>query len=352
MSQTPPEQAAVTPAVLASRDLPQWLAATGCSLAFTTYQTGKLFLMGVRPDGALSVFERTFERAMGLWAEDRRLLLGGAFQVWRFEDVLDTGAMHDGYDALYVPRVGHVTGDIDVHDVARDRDGRVLMVNTKYNCIAALSERHGFEVVWKPPFVTSVAPGDRCHLNGMALADGRLAFATAASRSDVLAGWRDHRQNGGVVLHVQTGEVIAEGLSMPHSPRWHEDRLWLLSAGTGHLGYLDPVSGEFQKVAFCPGFARGLAFVGHYAIVAMSRPRGNATFEGLGLQAELDTRGAEAQCGLHIINTDTGNAEQWVRIEGFADELYDVAVLPGVRRPMALGFQTDEIRRLTSIGPG
>jgi uncharacterized protein (TIGR03032 family) len=136
---------------------------------------------------------------------------------------------------------------------------------------------------------------------------------------------------------------------MPHSPRWHNGRLWLLNAGTGHLGYLDPDSGAFIEVAFCPGFARGLAFVGDYAIVAMSKPRGNATFEGLDLQANLEAHGAVAQCGLHVINTVTGNAEQWVRIEGFADELFDVAVLPGVRRPMALGFQSDEIRRLTTM---
>ena len=337
------------PSILASRELPDWLAAMGCSLAFSTYQTGKLFLMGVRPDGVLSVFERTFERAMGLWAEPKRLWMGAAFQVWRFEDVLDPGATHDGYDALYVPRVGHVTGDIDVHDVARDADGRVLMVNTKYNCIAELSERHGFGVVWSPPFISEIAPGDRCHLNGMALVDGHLTYATAASRSNVLAGWRDHRRGGGVVMDVRSGEVIADGLSMPHSPRWHNGRLWLLNAGTGHLGYLDPASGAFTEVAFCPGFARGLAFVGDYAIVALSKARGNATFQGLDLQDNLDAQGAVAQCGLHVINTVTGNAEQWVRIEGFADELYDVAVLPGVARPMALGFQNDEIRHFTSM---
>lgn len=342
----PPQPA---PSVQASREFGDWLRARGCSLAFSTYQSGKLFLMGVRPDGVLSVFDRTFERAMGIWAEDRRLWLGGAFQVWRLEDVLDPGATHDGYDALYVPRVGHTTGDVDVHDVAHDADGRVLMVNTKYNCIAALSERHGFRVVWSPPFISEIALGDRCHLNGMALVDGHLAYATAASRSNVLDGWRDHRNGGGVVMDVRSGEVIAEGLSMPHSPRWHDGRLWLLNAGTGHLGYLDPGSGAFTEVAFCPGFARGLAFVDDYAVVALSKARGNATFDGLGLQQNLDAQGAVAQCGLHVINTTTGNAEQWVRIEGFADELYDVAVLPGVSRPMALGFQTDEIRRLTSV---
>lgn len=347
-----PEHVAPPPAdgsVLASRDLPGWLATMACSLAFSTYQTGKLFLLGVRPDGVLSVFERTFERAMGMWVEERRLWLGSAFQIWRLENVLDPGVTHDGYDALYVPRAGYVTGDIDVHDVARDADGRVLMVNTKYNCIAELSERHGFRVVWAPPFISDIAPGDRCHLNGMALVDGHVAYATAASRSNVLDGWRDHRDGGGVVMDVRSGEVIAEGLSMPHSPRWHNGCLWLLNAGTGHLGFLEPDSGHFTEVAFCPGFARGLAFVGEYAVIALSRPRRNGVFEGLDLQRNLDAHSAIAQCGLHVINTTTGHAEQWVRIEGFAEELYDVAVIPHVVRPMALGFQSDEIRRLTSI---
>lgn len=45
----------------------------------------------------------------------------------------------------------------------------------------------------------------------------------------------------------------------------------------------------------------------------------------------------------------SGDVVHWLRIEGMVQELYDVVPLPGVRRPMALGFKTDEIRRVLSI---
>jgi hypothetical protein len=40
----------------------------------------------------------------------------------------------------------------------------------------------------------------------------------------------------------------------------------------------------------------------------------------------------------------------WLRIGGVVEELYDVAVLPGVRRPLAIGLKTDEIRRIVTVG--
>ena len=58
---------------------------------------------------------------------------------------------------------------------------------------------------------------------------------------------------------------------------------------------------------------------------------------------------AEARCGAQVIDLRTGDAVHWLRIEGIVDELYDVITLPGVRSLMALGFKTDEIRRVISI---
>jgi hypothetical protein len=39
----------------------------------------------------------------------------------------------------------------------------------------------------------------------------------------------------------------------------------------------------------------------------------------------------------------SGDAVHWLRVEGMVHELYDLAVLPGVRQPMVLGLKTDEI---------
>jgi uncharacterized protein (TIGR03032 family) len=136
---------------------------------------------------------------------------------------------------------------------------------------------------------------------------------------------------------------------MPHSPRVYQDQLWLLNSGTGFLGRVDRSAGRFEPVAFCPGYLRGLAFVGHYAVVGLSGPRHNKTFQGLDLDDELARRKAEPRCGLHVIDLRSGDAVHWLRIEGVVQELYDVVVLPGVSRPSALGLRTDEIRRTLSM---
>jgi uncharacterized protein (TIGR03032 family) len=336
--------------VTGSPHLAAWLAEHAVSLAFTTYQTGKLFLLGCSPEGHLAVFERTFNRAMGLWADGQTLWLSTLYQLWRLENLLQPGELHQGHDRLYVPKVGYTTGDLDVHDVTIDDTGRVVFVATGFGCLATLSGRASFTPLWRPPFLSKQAAEDRCHLNGLAVVDGRPRYVTAVSTSDVVDGWRDRRRDGGVILEIPDGRVVVAGLSMPHSPRWHTGRLWLHNSGSGQFGSVDPSSGVFEPLAFCPGYLRGLAFVGDYAIVGLSRPRQDKTFGGLALETELARRGAEARCGLLVIDLRSGDAVHWLRVEGMVRELYDVAVLPGVRRPMSLGFKTDEIQRTIAIG--
>jgi uncharacterized protein (TIGR03032 family) len=337
--------------VTSSRQFPAWLAERRISLAFTTYQAGKLFLLGQQPDGRLSVFERTFNRCMGLWGDGQTLWMSSLYQLWRFENALAPGEQYNGHDRLYVPRVGYTTGDLDIHDLAVDAGGRVVFVNTRFSCLAALSERASFTPLWRPPFVSRLAAEDRCHLNGLAMDQGRPRYVTAVSTSDVTDGWRDRRRDGGVVIDVHSNQVIASGLSMPHSPRVHQGRLWLLQSGTGYLGSIDLAGGTFQPLTFCPGYLRGLAFAGEYAIVGLSGPRHDQkTFGGLALDDELAAHGASARCGLYVIDLRSGDVAHWVRLEGMVSELYDVVVLPGVVRPMALGFKTDEIQRLLTMG--
>lgn len=180
---------------------------------------------------------------------------------------------------------------------------------------------------------------------------GEPRYVTAVSRSDVADGWRDHRQAGGVVIDVQSNEVILDGLSMPHSPRLHGDKLWLLDSGRGEFGHVDRDHGRFEPVAFLPGYGRGLSFINGFAVIGVSKPRNNRTFSGLPLDDRLKGKNAEARCGLYVIDLETGDAAHWLRIEGLVDELYDVAVLPNIQRPMAIGLKTDEIRRVLSVAP-
>jgi len=170
---------------IASRQFTSWLQELKVSLAFTTYQTGNLFLIGLQPDGRLSVFERTFNRCLGLWDDGQTLWMTSLYQLWRFENALEPGQVANGFDRVYVPQVGYVTGDLDIHDVAVDAGGKVVFVNTLFGCLATTSERHRFTPLWRPPFLTKLAAEDRCHLNGMAMEHGRPAYVTCVSQSDV-----------------------------------------------------------------------------------------------------------------------------------------------------------------------
>jgi len=335
-----------------SRHFVSWLAGTASSLAFTTYQASKLFLIGVKPDGQLSVFERTFDRSMGLGvrSDGRSLALATRHQIYRFDNVLPPGSRESsGYDALFSPHASWFTGDLDAHDIGFGPDNRPVFVNTLFGCLATVSDGHSFRPIWKPPFITRLAAEDRCHLNGMAMVDGRPRYVTAVSRSDVSDGWRDRRQDGGIIMDVDSNEIITSGLSMPHSPRWHDGRLWVLNSGTGEFGHVELDSGRFIAVAFCPGYARGLTFVGPFAVIGLSLPRENRTFSGLALDEALQVRDTAARCGLAVIDTRTGDMNEWLRIEGVVRELYDVAALPGVRLPSAIGLKGEQIQRVISI---
>lgn len=338
--------------IAGSRNFTSWLREQRLSLAFTTYQTGKLFLIGTKPDGKLSVFERTFERCMGLAVspDAKTLWMSSIYQLWRFENAIPSGTnAPGGYDRLYVPQLGYTTGDVDAHDIALDREGRPLFVNTLFSCIAAPSESHSFRPVWRPPFITKLAAEDRCHMNGLALRDGTPAFVTAVSTTDVHEGWREKRRDGGVVIDVQANEIICRSLSMPHSPRWHDGKLYVLNSGAGEFGTVNLASGKFEPICFCPGYARGLAIVGNFAVIGLSTCRENRTFSGLALDDALAAKDVQPRCGLLVVDLRTGDIAHSLNIEGIVRELYDVAILPGVIMPGALGFKTEEIRRTITI---
>jgi uncharacterized protein (TIGR03032 family) len=333
--------------VNSSRQFPEWLEEQKLSLAFSTYQAGRLFFIGTNAEARLSIFERFFNRSMGLCVDGDTIWLSSLYQLWRFSNALEDGQQHEGYDRLFVPRQSYTTGDLDIHDIAVDGDGRLIFVNTLFSCLATISEDHSFTPLWSPPFISRLAAEDRCHMNGLAMLDGKPKYVTAVSQSDIADGWRDRRTDGGCVVDVPSGEIVLEGLSMPHSPRMHDGKLWVLNSGVGEFGYVDVESGKFEAVTFCPGYARGMSFHNGFAIVGLSRPR-DGSFSGLALDANLAERDAEARSGLIVIDLKSGDIVHWLRLEGLIDELYDVAVLPGVTRPMALGFKTDEIRRILS----
>lgn len=338
--------------VTPSRHFADWLAATGVSLAVTTYHSSRLFLVGVKPSGRLSVVHRIFDRAMGLAASSERLLLASRHQLWQFDNVLAPGERLGDFDRQYKPQLAWTTGDIDVHDITFDAAGAPLFVNTLFSCLATVDQRHSFRPLWRPPFISRLVPEDRCHLNGLAVAGGQARFVTAVAATDVAAGWREHRRNGGVVVDVASGEIVARGLAMPHAPRLRDGVLWVLDSGAGSLGIVDPRRGTFEEVAFLPGYLRGLAFVGNYAIVGLSQCREERTFQGLPLEDRLRAKGVGARCGLVVVDLGSGAVVHWLELGGTVRELYDVQLIAGARCPSALGLRSREIWGLVTFEEG
>lgn len=344
MSAVEPRETATQYSV--SPGLAKRLASLQLSFAFTSYQSGLLYLIGVKPEGGVNIHQMAFPRPMGLHRHGAfGLSIAAGDQILHLQNVLDAGERMNGiFDAGFMPRQSEFTGQLDLHDLGMDGDGRSIFVNTRYNCLATPDHRHSFSEVWRPPFISNLVDEDRCHLNGLAMQDGRPRYVTAVSKSNTVDGWRDRRADGGIVMDVDSNEIVCEGLSMPHSPRLHDGRLWVLNSGRGELGEVvfdDAGRGQFVPHVFCPGFARGLAIHGRFAFVGLSRPR-YKRFEGL----ELETRLAEADsapwCGVQVIDLATKTCVDWLRIDGPVAELYDLELLPGALCPLAVAPGTPE----------
>jgi uncharacterized protein (TIGR03032 family) len=313
------------------------------SVSFTSYQSGKLYILGKNSDGGLNVNERLFKKAMGIYADKERLILASLYQIHRFENMLNSNELVNGvHDVCYIPRASYITGAVDAHDVGLLKNGEIVFVNTKYNCLAKISVKKSFVPIWKPQFISKIVGEDRCHLNGMAIENGFPSYVTAISRSDTIDGWRDRRADSGIVINVKDNEIICQGLSMPHSPRVANDKLWVLNSGCGELGFVDKNSGKFEVVTFCPGFVRGLAIYGKYAFVGLSKPR-HQRFVGLELDKKLKHADSDAWCGVQVIDIQTGACVEWFRIDGCITEIYDVAVIPKTTCPISVGFLSSDI---------
>src|SRR4051812_46420222 len=240
----------------------------GASLLVSTYQANKLLAVRASGEG-LSTLVRTFDKPMGLAVDSRRLAIGTRKELWLLRNAPDLASRVEPagqHDACFLPRSSHITGDVGIHEIAWASD-ELWLVSTRFSCLATLDPDYSFFPRWRPPFISALAAEDRCHLNGLAIVDGTPRYVTALGTTDVRDGWRAEKSHGGCVIDVPSGEIASRGLSMPHSPRWHDGRLWLLESGTGQLVIVDRANGRGQRVAELPGFARGLALSGHYAFI-------------------------------------------------------------------------------------
>jgi uncharacterized protein (TIGR03032 family) len=309
---------------------PPLLEQMGSSLLTSTYQTGKL-ICARYDQGRINTHFRNFDKPMGLAVHSGRFALGTRTEIWDFRNMAEAAPKIEPkgrHDACFLPRNRHYTGDIAIHEIAFAQ-GELWVCATNFSCLGTLDAHHSFVPRWKPPFITQLVPEDRCHLNGLTVIDDRVRYVTALGETDERGGWRENKASGGILIDVESGETVLRGLSMPHSPRWHQDRLWLLESGNGGLCVADLDTGEVETVAELPGFTRGMVMVGPLAFVGLSQVRETATFGGLPLTERLDER----LCGVWAINIESGSIVGFIRFEELVQEIFDVAVLPGVRYP-------------------
>jgi uncharacterized protein (TIGR03032 family) len=238
-----------------------------------------------------------------------------------------------------------VTGDVQIHEMAwvtspprppgaedgGEQEPELVFVNTRFSCLASRAPRYSFAPCWRPAFISALAPEDRCHLNGLGVRDGQVRYVSALGATDTPGGWRANKQSGGILLDVPSGTVLARGLSMPHSPRWYADKLWLLESGNGRVGVVDEAAGCYESIAVLPGFTRGLDFYGRFAFIGLSQVRESALFSGIAI-AELPER----SCGVWVLDIISGQTVAYLKFEEAVQEIFAVAVLPGRRFPEVL----------------
>lgn len=307
----------------------------GCSLLVSTYAAGKVVAVGVH-EQQLSLGFSNFQQAMGIAAGPQGLAVGGPNLIWLLPPAQSLAAKIEPagqYDAAFLAKESFVTGNIHVHELAWGATGELWLVNTLFSCLGTLHEDFHFVPRWRPPFVTELSPQDRCHLNGLAMEQGRPKYVTALGATDAPRGWRDGKVTGGVVIDVDRGNTLADGFCMPHSPRLHEGQLYVLDSGRGWLVRVDRDCGTVERIADYPGYGRGLSFCGQFAFVGMSKARESSVFGGVPICQDRSAM----RCGVVVIDLVSKRSVAYLEFKTGVEELFDLQVLPGVRCPVICG---------------
>jgi uncharacterized protein (TIGR03032 family) len=335
---TPPEEKGTPPTREIRHEythsLPPLLGQLGVSLLVSTYQAGKVAAVGVA-DGELTLSYHNFERAMGLAVGPDGIAVAARAQIWHLQAAHDLAARVEPagrHDACFLTRSSHFTGEIQTHELALVGD-ELWLVNTAFGCLCTLDGRHSFVPRWRPPFLTALTADDRCHLNGLAVADGAPRYVTALSETDTPQGWRADKVHSGCLIDVASGQTVARGFAMPHSPRVHRGRVWMLHSGAGQLVLVDPQSGRAETVTELPGYTRGLALYDRFAFVGLSKVRETSTFGGMPIAA----RRPGLKCGVGVVDLTSGRLVAHLEFVTGVEEIFDVQVLPGARCPVLSG---------------
>ena len=349
---SPAERPSVAVSYEHSTNLPALLERLDLSVLLSTYQAGRVASIGSH-QGQLRIGFSRFDQAMGLARTPTGLAVGSRDAIWSLPASREIAARikpEGEHDIAFLARSAHHSGPVMGHDLAW-AGGRLWLVNTLFNGLVTIEGDWSFVPQWQPPFISGWELGDRCHLNGLAMAeDGSApAYVTALGETDTENGWREHKATGGCLIHVPTGEVILRGLSMPHSPRLYNGQLYMLDSGHGTLIRVDPLTGERSTVAALPGFTRGLDCFGGHAFVGLSQIRETAVFGGLPVQQEQQ----ELRCGLAIVDLVSGATVGLLWFQTGLEEIFSVTVIPGWYNPAVIGpdSRTDATQTVWMVPP-
>jgi uncharacterized protein (TIGR03032 family) len=314
-----------------TNNFPEILRQLNISLLVTNYQGGNL--IAVRADGpTINTHFAHFAKPMGLAVNRERLLIGTETGIREFRNIPSVSGRlvpPNRHDAVYVYRKHHVTGDINIHEMAIGADNECWFVNTRFSCLCTLDADSSFRPRWRPSFITGLSPEDRCHLNGLAMVNGQPRWLTALGATDGARGWRVNTKDGGIVIDYATREVVVRGLSMPHSPRWYRNRFWFLESGRGSLATIDLATGKVDTVIRLPGFTRGLDFVGPLAFIGLSQLRETNPLTDIPITEENIDR----MSGVWVVNIETGQTIAILKFGDAVQEIFAVQAIPGIQYP-------------------
>jgi uncharacterized protein (TIGR03032 family) len=328
--------------------LPEILAHLNTSILVSTYQAGKVLVIGVH-EQRLQVSFLDFDQPMGIAVGADRIAIGAKSEI-RFLKANHAAAAavkpQKTFDGCYVAQTSRHTGRILGHDLGWGNEG-LWVVNTLFSCLCTLDDSHSFVPRWKPSFISQLADEDRCHLNGMAIENGVPRYVTALAETDTAAGWRADKARTGCLIDVRSGEVLARGLAMPHSPRVRDGRLWVLDSGNGQLVKVDRATGQREPVEQVPGYTRGLAFSGQFAFVGLSRIRETNVFGGLPISERRD----QLCCGVAVVDLVSGRSVATFQFLSAVEEIFAVDVIPNHRHPVFGGASHDEQQQEVWVVP-
>jgi uncharacterized protein (TIGR03032 family) len=313
-----------------SLDLAQWLGRLNASLLVSTYQAGKLVVIGSHQQ-QLNLSFHNFDRPMGM-AIDRQadtMAVAARNKVYLLRNARDVASQLEPagrHGACFLTRRAQVTGEIQAHEMAWAGD-ELWIVNTLFSCLCTLHPDYSFVPRWQPRFISTLAPEDRCHLNGLAMVDGKPKYVTAMAESDTPGGWRPNKVQTGCLIDVESHETVARGFAMPHSPRVHKGHVWLLDSGRGALVRVDPATGKVDTAARFPGYTRGLAMIGKLAFVGLSRIRETSTFGGVPIAEDRE----RLKCGVGVVDLESGKLVGQFEFTSGVEEIFDVSLLRGAR---------------------